>query len=272
MAFVPFTGVDALLAEHAAALPQPDQLCGPFAARLAVVALTGRSRTAAPVPAVTEFARVAGSAIWPHEVPAARPPGAPPRTELWSGLDRAADERSAGTSASGVGKAVEELSGGALAAVPAAGTWTPDRLRVLLDGLTGVPVLPVANLDTARLASSHVPPEVLDAYLATGEDDALPGADWSAGHFVVLYGREDGPGGTLLAVADSYPQLGESGRHRQPLPRVAAALARERRHTGGLVLVTAAGHREAAGVAVRAAGLEVEWWDNGTPRAPRTPR
>lgn len=268
MAFVPFTGVDGLLAEHAAALPQPDQLCGPFAARLAVVALTGRSRTAHPVPDVTAFARAAGTTIWPHDLPGARPPGAPPSTELWPALDRAPDERSAGTSAAGTGRAVEQLSGGALAAVPASGTWTPDRLRVLLDGLTGVPVLPVANIDTRRFVSSHATPEALEAYLATGEDDELPRSDWSAGHFVVLYGRKDGPGGTLLAVADSYPQLGESGRHRQPLPRVATALARERRRTGGLMLVTAAGHRETAGVAVRAAGLEVEWWDNGSPGQP----
>ncbi|BBG02113.1 MULTISPECIES: DUF6885 family protein [Pseudonocardia] len=269
MAFVPFTGVDALLAEHAAALPQPDQLCGPFAARLAVVALTGRSRSAEPVPDVTAFARAAGSAIWPHDLPGARPPGVPPRTDLWPGLDRAADERSAGTSAAGTGRAVEQLSDGTLAAVPVSGTWTPDRLRVLLDGLTGMPVLPVANVDTGRFVSSHAPSDALQGYLATGADGALPRADWSAGHFVVLYGREDGPGGTLLALADSYPQLGESGRHRQPLPRVATALARERRRTGGLMLVTAAGHRETAGVAVRAAGLEVEWWDNGTPQRPR---
>ncbi|MEV1290800.1 hypothetical protein [Pseudonocardia sp. NPDC049635] len=264
MAFVPFTGVDSLLAEHAAALPQPDQLCGPFAARLAVVGLTGRYRRAGPVPDVAAFARVAGSAVWPHDVPGARPPGAPPRTGQWPGLDLATGGRTAGTSADGAGRAVEQLSGGMLAAVPASGSWTPDRLRGLLNGLTGVPVLPVANLDTAWLVSSHASPESLDAYLATGDDSALPAAEWSVGHFVVVYGREDGPGGTLLALADSYPQLGEAGRHRQPLPRVAAALARDRRRTGGLLLVTAAGHRETAGVAVRAAGLEIEWWDNGT--------
>ncbi|MFP5021287.1 DUF6885 family protein [Pseudonocardia phyllosphaerae] len=259
MAFVPFVGVEPLLAAHAAALPQPDQLCGPFTARLAVVALTGRA------PDVAAFARVAGTAIWPQDVPAARPPGAAARTDAWDGVPHAGSEAAAGTSAPGVGRAVEELSGGALAAVPATGTWTPDRLRVLLDGLTGIPVVPLANVVTSWFASTHTPAAELEAFLETGDDRGLPRADWKAGHFVVLYGREDGPGGVLLAVADTYPQLGDDGRHRQPLPRVAAALARGRSATGGLVLVTGAGHRDGVRAAVRAAGMRVEWWDNGTP-------
>ncbi|MBC3192109.1 hypothetical protein H7X46_13635 [Pseudonocardia sp. C8] len=260
MAFVPFTGIDQLLAAHAAALPQPDQMCGPFAARLAVATLS-----AGPVPELGAFARAAGTTIWPHDLAATRPPGAPPRTDAWSGVDRAAAPDRAGTSAPGVGRAVEELSGGALAAVPASGTWTPDRLRVLLDGLTGTPVVPVANVETGWFVAAGTPAAALEAFLETGDDAGLPGPDWRAGHFVVLYGREDGPAGTLLAVADTYPQLGDRGRHRQPLPRVARALARRRRGTGGIVLVTADGHRGPVTDAVRAAGLRGEWWDNGTP-------
>ncbi|MBN9733665.1 MULTISPECIES: hypothetical protein [unclassified Pseudonocardia] len=260
MAFVPFTAVDLLLAEHAAALPQPDQLCGPFVARLAVSALTG-----APVPDVTAFARAAGSAVLAEDVVSARPPTAPSRTDAWTGVGRTASAERAGTSAPGVGRAVEELSGGALAAVPATGTWSADRLRVLLDNVVGIPLLPIANVLTRWFVSSHTPAEDLEAFLETGDDSGLPRADWRVGHFVVLYGREDGPGGTLLAVADTYPQLGERGTHRQPLPRVAAALARRRRRAGGLVLVTPADRRGEAEAAVRAAGMRVEWWDNGTP-------
>lgn len=260
----PFPAAAGLLAAHAAALPQPDQLCGPFAARLAVAALTDL-----PVPEVAAFARAAGTAVWPHDVPDARPPGAPPHTDAWDGVARAGTPEAAGTSAPGVGRAVTELSGGALAAVPATGDWTAGRLSTLLDALRDAPVVVLANVLTGEFRGAGAPVAALERFLDTGDDAVLPGPDWSVGHFVVLYGRRDGSGGMLLAVADTYPQLGDRGRHLQPVGRVAAALARDRPRSGGLVLVTPAGGRDAVAGAVRDAGLEVGWWDNGTPDAGR---
>lgn len=245
-----FPGAEALLRVHAASLPQPDQLAGPFVARLLVAALSSL-----PAPTVAAFAHAAGTRVRAGDDASSRPPGAPTDADYLLGLPVAADDARAGTPVAGLGRAVEEFSGESLAAVPAAGDWTAARLTALLDGVTADgPVGVLAALRTGELVAAATPVADLDA-------GARPGPDWSVAHVVALWGRRDGPDGPLLAVADTYPQLGSPdlgpGLHLQPADRVAAALGH-----GGLVLVGPDRRREALTAAVGAAGLSPRWWDD----------
>lgn len=249
-----FPGAEALLRVHAASLPQPDQLAGPFVTRLLVAALSSL-----PAPTVAAFAHAAGTRVRAGDDVSSRPPGAPADADYLRGLPVAADDERAGTPVAGLGRAVEEFSGESLAAVPATGDWTAARLTALLDAVTAVtadgPVGVLAALWTGELVAAGTPVADLDA-------GVRPGPDWSVAHVVALWGSRDGPGGPLLAVADTYPQLGSPdlgpGLHLQPTDRVAVALG----HGGGLVLVGPDRRRDALTAAVGAAGLSPCWWDD----------
>lgn len=249
-----FPGAEALLRVHAASLPQPDQLAGPFVTRLLVAALSSL-----PAPTVAAFAHAAGTRVRAGDDVSSRPPGAPADADYLRGLPVAADDERPGTPVAGLGRAVEEFSGESLAAVPATGDWTAARLTALLDAVTAVtadgPVGVLAALWTGELVAAATPVADLDA-------GVRPGPDWSVAHVVALWGSRDGPFGPLLAVADTYPQLGSPdlgpGLHLQPTDRVAVALG----HGGGLVLVGPDRRRDALTAAVGAAGLSPCWWDD----------
>jgi hypothetical protein len=228
----------ALLTEQQADLPQVDELCGAFWAANAL--------RASGFPATQERAAlVAGSVLSPPGGPSSLPPGEAgraPALELPVGAP-------SGTSAHGVARAVEALSDGRLAAVPASGAFTADGLLALLDGLDAVAV--IANVDTAALWAPTVTEEQVERYLASGVDEG-PDNDWRVGHFVAIAGTHGG----LVDLADSYASR---AMPVQPAERVAAALQGR-----GLLVVT--GDAAAARARVEAAGLRAELWDNGSPR------
>ncbi len=168
-----------MLTAHGPALPQPDQLCGPFAAWAAVHAVTDDP------PSVTELALAAGTRVWPHEVPAFRPPGAPFDRTGWEQLPVAASIEASGTDARGVTAGVAALCG-QVGVVPAGGAGDVMGLLAALIDLDR-PVGVVANLRTGLVAP--------------------PGLTWDVGHFVVLWGV----GGRRVALADSYVELGAPG-------------------------------------------------------------
>jgi hypothetical protein len=238
----------ALLSHHefleqgAADLPQVDELCGPFWASAAL-------RTAGFEVTQEEAALTAGSVLQPPGAPSSLPPGESgrrPATELPTGDP-------AGTSAHGVARAIEELSGGALVAVPASGPWTAERLVELLDGLED-PVV-IANVDTSPLWSQASAPASLVEYLRTGAD-AGEDNDWRVGHFVAVSGVVRGPRAVAVALVDSY----ETRRsHIHPAARVAAALAGR-----GLLIVTE--EPEDVHEHVVEVGLRPDLWDNGSPQ------
>ncbi|MFB6395731.1 DUF6885 family protein [Polymorphospora lycopeni] len=248
-----FPGVAGVLERHARALPQPDQLCGPFWAALA----TGTD--------VRTCALAAGTRIWPHDLPGSRPAGEPPATSAWPGLPRAGSSGHAGTSARGVGAAVVAASRGALAAVPVTGQWTVPRLAAVLAMLaSGLPATPVANLDTAELTGS-TDAAGLQRYLDAGDDSGLTPHPWRTGHFAMPAGLLRGRRGTLVAIADTYPSLGHRGIHLQPVERLTGALARRQPGTGGILLAVGAGLADDTAARIQDLGLEARWWDNGTP-------
>ena len=104
----------ALSALHAEEMPQKDQLCGAFWGTLALAAAGHRADQ-------DEVALRAGTSLATGDPSEWLPPGASPRTDYRLAIPVAEDEPSSGTSATGVARAVEELSEGALAVVPVAG-------------------------------------------------------------------------------------------------------------------------------------------------------
>ncbi|MFB9685468.1 DUF6885 family protein [Amycolatopsis plumensis] len=190
--------------------------------------------------------------------PAVRPPGEPGRRDFRLPLPVVDDPAAAGTRVSVLAAAIGSLSRGALSAVPVTGEWTTEALFDLLVGLWDVPrVAVLARIDAAELGAHDTPERALLDYLDTGVPP-LWTSRWRppGGHFVLLAGIRIGAEGTLLSVVDTYPSLGDHGRHDQPVEWVTAALA----GLGVLVVVDA---DQAAGVrrAAADAGLTPSYWD-----------
>lgn len=238
------TGADAVLAVQSAGLPQPDQLCGPFAARAALHAVMA----ADDVPSLAELALAAGTRLWPTDDPTSRPPGVPPQP--WRAEERGGDlpvagaAADAGTDAAGLAMGVIRATGGTVAVVPVRratpGPWPVTDLVSLL----------------AAVAATPYPIGVV-ANVATGPLDEVA---WDVGHFVVLWGLDPETG--AVAVADSYEEL--TGQGAPPGCRLvhpddlAAALGQEPGR--GLLMLTGSEH--AALLAERAVehGMVLETW------------
>jgi hypothetical protein len=245
-------GADRLLELHAAELPQKDELCGCFWATLAL-----RLHGEEPVEQ-DDVALLAGSAITSHGHQHVLPFGQAGRDDFRVELPIADDDDASGTSAHGVVRAVEEITGGRLVALPVPDPGAPALRALLRAAAEGTaPVALVANLHTGSFWGSHPTAAQLAAYLERGDVDAGPPADWSVGHFVGLVGLDEGRAGALVMVADTYPAIGLGGVHLQPVEAVASALE------GRGVLVVA--EPDVARRVVEAAGGSGELWDNGSP-------
>ena len=252
-----------LAALHAEKMPQKDQLCGAFWGALALTAAGHRADQ-------DEVALRAGTSLATGDPSEWLPPGASPRTDYRLGIPVAEDEPSSGTSASGVARAVEEISRGALAVVPVAGPWSAETVLSLLETVSSS--LPtgealgctlVANLRTGHLWGSRPGPAALLDYLA-GRPVEPPAPDWDCGHFVGIAGSVAGPGGSLVVVRDTYRQLGWDGYHLQPAGALAAALARGDGKGGGVLCVCEAARAGPLGGKLGEAGFELRLWDNGS--------
>ena len=111
---------------HETAMPQKDQLCGAFWGALALSA-------AGHAASQEEVALRAGTTLAQGDPAGWLPPGASPRADYEASIPVAPDEASAGTSAKGVARSIEELSGGELAVVPVAGSWTAQTVISLVE-------------------------------------------------------------------------------------------------------------------------------------------
>src|ERR671917_1534394 len=120
----------ALAALHDGEMPQKDQLCGAFWGAL-VLAAAGYAADQ------DEVALGAGTTLATGDPSEWLPPGASPRTDYRLSIPVATDEPSSGTSATGVARAVEELSGRDLAVVPVAGPWSAQTVGSLLEVVSG---------------------------------------------------------------------------------------------------------------------------------------
>jgi hypothetical protein len=269
-------GARDLLALHAQELPQRDDLCGAFCGALALGAAGVGSRAGEPKATGIErragepldqdaVGLAAGSLVSALPDPRNLPRGETGRRDYRLALPFVADASVSGTTAAGVVRAVEDLSAGALTAVPYSGPWSAGTLDGLFELAAGLPrpVTLIANLATHHLWGGHPRVEEMLAYLYDGAQDG-PAADWEVGHFVCVVGRVRGPGGSLYVVADTYPSLGHNGVHVQPAERLAAAIERRDKPAGGVIAVVAAADAPAVRAGARALGLHEGVWDNGT--------
>lgn len=240
---------------YAAERQQKDNLCGCFWATLVL--------RAAGIDADQDGVAAAAGAILPGGDPQTHvAPGATPRNDYRVELPVDPTPGVAGTSAPAVARAIERLSGGALAAVPVAGPWTPDTVRTLMDAAAGATL--VANVRTGLFWGSHLPPATVLAHLR-GEDVEPPPADWDVGHFVNFAALVRGPAADLVVVRDTYQELGLAGHHLQPPDRVAASLRRDDGNEGGVLAVVAASAALALRDRLERDGFEIRHWHNGTP-------
>ena len=257
-------GARELLEQHARELPQRDDLCGAFCGALALRAAGIAERSGDPVDQ-DAVAVAAGSTVSGVRDAGILPTGETGRRDYRITPPLIEDSDLSGTTAEGLRGALESVSGGALAAIPYAGPWTADTLEGLFDIVAALsrPATLVANLATSHLWGGRAGVHQLLGYLLDGDLDGPP-PDWDVGHFACVVARVRGPAGSLYAVADTYPALGDGGVHMQPRERLAAALERREKPAGGMIVVVSA--EDAASVRARAAelGLEERIWDNGT--------
>src|SRR5918998_683448 len=143
----------ALAGLHERAIPQKDQLCGPFWGALALT-VAGRPTDQ------DEVALRAGTTLAEGDPAQWLPPGVSSRTDYSLSLPISREEPSAGTSASGLARSVEELSGNALKVIPVAGPWTEAAVAGLVEVATSerAGCTLVANLRTGRLWGSRPSP------------------------------------------------------------------------------------------------------------------
>ncbi|MDJ0392754.1 hypothetical protein QMK17_05360 [Rhodococcus sp. G-MC3] len=175
-----FLGAAAVLAAQAALLPQPDQLCGPFSA---AVALAGVLDDA--ILSVAELAAASGTRVYPHEVPHSRPPGVPVTHSGGEALAQTDRPECAGTTAAGLRKGIERATAGRVVVVPAQSP-SSTVIRLLLRDLLD------SRLRFAVLAHVHTAP--------------ITELDWNVGHFVTMWGFDETS--DTVAVADTYRELG----------------------------------------------------------------
>jgi hypothetical protein len=257
-------GARELLEIHARELPQRDDLCGAFCGALALGAAGIVEHIGEQVDQ-DAVAVAAGSVVSGIREAGTLPHGEMGRRDYRLAIPSIEDSDLSGTTADGVRRAIEELSAGALGTIPLAGPWTAARLNGLFDlaETREQPVTLIANFATHHLWGSRASAVQLLDYLLDGEQTGPP-PDWSVGHFACLVGRVRGPRGTLYAVADTYPALGNHGVHLQPQERLAAALERRDMPAGGMLVVTSAADADAIRDGARQLGLRESIWDNGT--------
>ncbi len=184
-------------------------------------------------------------------------------------LPSSPDDAAIGTSARGVGVAVEALSEGRLTAVPFRHEqWTSEVVDRTIDALAALgplPMLPVVNIATRHLAGSRRTAAEVYAHLAGGTPLPRREPDWDVGHFATLAGTLSGPGGQLVLIRDTYRAMGWRGHHVQTSSAVAAALHRGGAEAGGLLMLAHTGAASEVSDALASVGLISEWWSNGSP-------
>lgn len=199
-----------------------------------------------------------------------------PRTFYGWPLRASSDPVVAGTSPTGVARAVSVASDGGLVTLPLAarrpdGTVVLDAPRMeavhdlLAERLLDWRSHPIANYEAAQLLDPTA-----DAYqpanLASGDPStSVPLDPWKVGHFAgmgALWEASDGRRWVLLL--DSYKGRGWAGYEPQPLEVLRRGLVRSDGREGGLLLVLPRERLDEAHAALTALGTEIRMWRNGS--------
>ena len=266
-----FPGGERLLAEHAAELPQKNDLCGAFWGCLAL-RQQGYERTPDDGDVLDQdsVGKRAGSTLPLHPEEEELPPGEEGRTDYRLEFPLLEDTKKSGTSIQGAMRAVRAISEAGVDAVTVAGPFETDDVRAIFRVMreVGAPGAVVLNVGTRYFWGAHPSPEQVAAYLEGGDPSVGPPPDWDVGHFVGAAGTVAGPQGELVVICDTYPTLGPGGLHLQPIENVAHALRRpDIPGDGGLVLYLPAEAAAEARDRLAALGFDLGMWDNGSPDA-----
>jgi hypothetical protein len=257
-------GARELLAAHARELPQRDDFCGAFCGALALSAAGLEVRRDEPLDQ-DAVARAAGSVVSAVGDPGHLPHGEAGRRDYRLAPPLIEDGDASGSTAAGLAVGIGALSNGTVAAIPYSSPWTTETLGGLFDTIAALerPATLVANLATRHLWGGRPSAAQVLSHLLDGAQEGPP-PDWDVGHFVCVFGRLRGPGGSLYGIADTYPALGARGVHLQPAGRLARAIERRDMPAGGVIVVVDAEDAAAVRAGAAAVGLTEGTWDNGT--------
>src|SRR5579864_920865 len=233
---------------------QKDFLCGSFCTARVLNELGFDAWEGEPLDEDLVAAR-AGATVPNPDLPPVLPLGASSRRAYRHALPVAPLDE-AGTSAAGLIGVIESATAKGLRAVPVRGNWPADRVGRLVDRATSMGARLIANVDTGQFWGSHPSSDQLIAELR-GDEVAGPPPDWETGHFVELTMLVRGPMGALVAVRDTYPELGLDGYHLQPPRAMAAAMLRGDGREGGVLAVVRPANAAAVEALASELGLEV---------------
>ena len=240
---------------------QKDELCGAFCAAVAIEAISGTriSQDAIATAAATVLSGGGDPGL---------PTGETSRVDYLGELPIAEDPATAGTSATGLVRAVNAFGVSQIVAVPLTGAWTPDGVALLVDLVQEPDTAVILNVATRHLWSTHADLLTAHAYL-DGDAAAAPESEWDVGHFILLIGSYVGSRRRLAVCGDTYPSLGSGGTHLQPLEALAAGMNRDHDpvSTGGALVLTTSARSDSVRDRAIDRGLVVQAWDNGTPDA-----
>src|SRR5438270_1087413 len=204
-------GAEELLRVHARELPQRDDFCGAFCGSLALFAAGLRALGGAALDQ-DEVALAAGTTVSTVPHTNMLPAGESGRRDYRLEPPLIGEHEESGTTATGLVRALEELSEARLAAVPFDRPWSESTIAGLFDAALELehPATLIANVATRHFWGARPSMAQLLGYLLRGELDG-PRPDWDVGHFTCIGARIHGPAGTLYAILDTYPSLGARG-------------------------------------------------------------
>jgi hypothetical protein len=270
---------------------QRPSTCGAYAARYLLAPSGFAEHDGVDTTREDYLAWLAGTVLETHEVGPATAAGAEAKAAGLSDLEalrrfprtfygwplRASDDPVvAGTSPTGVARAVAIASGGVLVTLPIAarrsdGTVVLDTPRMdavhdlLAERRLDWRVHPIANYQAAQLldpAAEAYEPANLVAADPTG---SVPFDSWQVGHFAGIAAFwETGVGRRWVLLLDSYKGRGWAGYEPQPLELLRRGLVRSDRRDGGLLLVLPRERLDEAHEGLTALGTEIRMWGNGS--------
>lgn len=190
-----------------------------------------------------------------------------------------ADPVQAGTSPSGVARAISLGSEGRLATIPVPGRRTDDSVHLtddtwseLLDLLTRRTQTwgwhAILNYETDQLLGPSDPTYTLPNLRSALPESVIARDTWGVGHFTSAIGiwrRRGEVRPWWLLLLDTYKDRGFDGYQPQPAELVRRGLVRFDGRRGGLLIVMPRNLVDSAWSEVEQLGIEPMMWSNGSP-------
>jgi Family of unknown function (DUF6885) len=189
-----------------------------------------------------------------------------------------ADPVESGTSPTGIARAIEHGTEGALGCLPVAGRTAdgsvalhPARwdalLQLLADHAADWGWHAVLNYEVNQVLNPVEPEYRVENLRAEDADVRIPRDDWGVGHFAGVLGlwRRRVDHRWWLVLLDTYKERGFTGYQPQPAELVRRAIVREDGRGGGMLLVLPRDVLARASRAVEQLGIEGRMWSNGSP-------